>query len=412
MTTASGKALIIPLMLAASVSIGGCREEISHEYEFKALPVKASVSDSAGYRVASGHSIFRLPGHFVWGASVTEADDGLYYMIFSASETGSYPFNEAWVLGSKMGLAVSERPDGGFRHLGFFMNKDGFAPDTSSWDAQTVSNPHVRRFGGKYYLYYAGACDPCPDGSCVSGTLSRRDRVQQCQVIGVISFTSFPDLLKGEFEHHETPLLPPRTRVKPDNVVCPSPAGTVPGPDNLITVNPSVVYRPSDGKYLLYFKGNIYDPGWRGIHGVAYADSPDGPFTALDRPVFHLEKASGKLSAEDPFVWHSDKDRCFYAIFKDFNGQFTKGEPCLAIMYSEDGLEWHLPEHSMFMKKTLVLEGGDILKVDRLERPQLLLDSDGNPQVLYAACAIDPLNERTDGGSFNVQIPIEATRIK
>ena len=31
----------------------------------------------------------------------------------TASETGIYPFNEAWVPGSKMGLAVSERPDGG-----------------------------------------------------------------------------------------------------------------------------------------------------------------------------------------------------------------------------------------------------------------------------------------------------------
>lgn len=31
----------------------------------------------------------------------------------TASETGIYPFNEAWVPGSRMGLAVSERPDGG-----------------------------------------------------------------------------------------------------------------------------------------------------------------------------------------------------------------------------------------------------------------------------------------------------------
>ena len=31
----------------------------------------------------------------------------------TASETGIYPFIEAWVPGSKMGLAVSERPDGG-----------------------------------------------------------------------------------------------------------------------------------------------------------------------------------------------------------------------------------------------------------------------------------------------------------
>lgn len=219
-------------------------------------------------------------------------------------------------------------------------------------------------------------------------------------------------MLKGEFTHFEQPLLSPRTRVKPDNVVNPSPEGTVAKPDNLIVVNPSVVYRPSDGKYLLYFKGNVYDPHWRGVHGVALSDSPTGPFTALDEPVFHIEGASGKLSAEDPYVWYHQGDRCFYAIFKDFNGQFTKGEPCLAIMASQDGIHWNLPEHSMFMKKQLILQDGTPVEVKRLERPQLLLDEEGNPEVLYAACAIDDVNPRIDGGSFNVQIKINAEKIK
>ena len=81
-------------------------------------------------------------------------------MIYSAPGTGVHPFNSAWVFGSKLGLAVSERPDGGFRQLGFFYNQDGFAADTSSWDAQSTSNPHVRKFGNKYYLYYAATVDP------------------------------------------------------------------------------------------------------------------------------------------------------------------------------------------------------------------------------------------------------------
>ena len=243
-------------------------------------------------------------------------------------------------------------------------------------------------------------------------TLPRRDRIQQSQQIGVISFKSFPDLLEGKFTHSDKPLLSPRTRVKSDNVVNPSPEGIEPKPDNLIVVNPSVVYRPADGKYLLYFKGNIYDPHWRGVHGVALSDSPTGPFTALDEPVFHIEGASEKLSAEDPFVWYHQNDQCFYAVFKDFNGQFTKGKPCLAIMSSQDGIHWNLPEHSMFMKKELILPNGASVEVKRLERPQLLLDEEGNPEVLYAACAIDDVNPRIDGGSFNVQIKIRAKKIK
>lgn len=383
------------------------------EYTFEAQPVDLKIDSVAdGYRV-EGSSAFQLPGHFVWGASVTKAEDGKYYMIYSAPETGIYSFNNAWIFGSKMGLAVSDRPDGEFRQLGFFMNQDGFTEDKSAWDAQTTSNPHVRKFGDRYYLYYAASVDPGNEHiRAKADTLPRRDRIQQSQQIGVISFKSFPDLLEGKFTHSDKPLLGPRTRVKPDNVVNPSPEGTEPKPDNLIVVNPSVVYRPTDGKYLLYFKGNIYDPHWRGIHGVALSDKPDGPFTPLDEPVFHIEGAKGKLSAEDPYVWYHEKDRCFYAIFKDFGGQFTKGEPCLAIMASEDGIHWTLPEHSLFMKKQLVLSDGKVVNVKRLERPQLLLDEEGNPEVLYAACAIDEVNPKVNGGSFNVQIRIKPEKVK
>lgn len=390
----------------------GCGTHKPVEYVYEAQPVDLNLTQTENGYDVKGSSALQVPEHFIWGASVTKADDGKYYMIFSAPEGGVHPFNNAWVFGSKMGVAVSSRADGDFKHLGFFYNKDGFAYDTSSWDSQTASNPHVRKFGDTYYLYYAASTDP--GNSQVyskTDTLPRRDRIQQCQRIGVITFKSFQDLLDGKFVRSDKPLLAPRTRVKPDNVVAPSPEGTVPLPDNLIVVNPSVVFRPSDGKYLLYFKGNLYDPHWRGVHGVAISDRPDGPFKALDRPVFHLDGVEGKQSAEDPYVWYHRGDKRFYAIFKDFKGHFTKGKPSLAIMYSDNGIDWALPRQSMFMEKELILNNGDTVKVDRLERPQLLLDEEDNPIVLYAACAIDDVNPKVDGGSFNVQISIKSKKV-
>jgi hypothetical protein len=62
------------------------------------------------------------------------------------------------------------------------------------------------------------------------------------------------------------------------------------------------------------------------------------------------------------------------------------------------------------MKKELILKDGTHLKVDRLERPQLLLDENDDPVVLYAACSIDPCNDKQDGGTFNVQIPISKVK--
>ncbi|WP_278622596.1 hypothetical protein [Parabacteroides gordonii] len=248
-------------------------------YRSEAVDLQIVSADSS--RVA-GHSCFQVDNHFVWGASPIQGEDGKYYLVFAGFETGTYRFSDAWVLGSKLGLAVSDKPDGGYHFLGFFLNQDGYAPDTSSWDAQTVHNPHIRKFDGKYYLYYIGGADPIGQVSirCSSGELDRRSRIQQWLKIGVIEFDSFDQLLKGDYTHSTQPLLTPRTRVKQDAIVDPSPEGTK-----------------------------------------------------------------------------------------------------------------SMPE-------------GDTIRVDRLERPQLLLDEKGNPLILYAACSVVDVNPRTDGGCFNVQIPL------
>ncbi len=78
-----------------------------------------------------------------------------------------------------------------------------------------------------------------------------------------IEFESMDDLLAGRFKRFDQPLLSPRTWVVNVEIMNPSPPDTIAGPDNLICVNPAVVFRPSDKKYLLYFKGNIYDPELR-----------------------------------------------------------------------------------------------------------------------------------------------------
>jgi hypothetical protein len=272
-----------------------------------------------------------------------------------------------------------------------------------------VHNPHIASFNNKYYLYYIGSKDPGiqPKGS-IGEFVNKRNRVQQSQCIGVIVFNNFEELMNEKYTRFDTPLLSPRTRVKPDNIVNPSPDGTEPKPDNIIVVNPSVVQRPSDGKFLLFFKGNFYNPGWRGVHGVAIADSPEGLFTATDHFVFDIRNEDGTIaSGEDPFVWYHFEHTKFYVVLKDFTGRITEGKPGLAILESLDGIKWNKPKNSFFMKKQVILSSGDTIEVDRLERPQLLVDQGGNPQILYSACAITNVNVRTDGTSFNIHIPLE-----
>ena len=389
------------------VFISACEGEKQIPFQVEALPVDATMREN----ILVGPSVLNDPNRFVWGASVLKGEDGRYHMIYSTWECGdSIPkFSNSWVLYSKLGYAVSDYPDRNYEFKKIILRGRAAEGDSTAWDAQMVHNPHLKNFNGKYYLYYIGSVDPGLQSIGSSGEhVNKRNRVQQNQKIGVIEFDSFDALLNGDFDRPEKPLLSPRTRVKPDNIVDPSPEGTIPKPDNIIVVNPSVVQRPSDGKYLLYFKGNIYTPNWRGVHGVALSDSPTGPFRALDDIVFDIRMEDGNVaSAEDPYVWYHKGNDKFYAVFKDFSGRITGGDPGLAMLESVNGISWEIPVNSFFMKKEVKLMSGELIKVHHLERPQLLIDDTGNPKVLFAACSIINIGSTQRGESFNVHIPLK-----
>ena len=375
---------------------------------FPLEPLEGSVSVISGKITIESPSIIQYPDQFVWGGSVIQGKDGRYHMFFSMFDAGpdKPPFSDSWLLSSKIAHAVSNQSHRGYVFQNIVLKGAGEEGRPEAWDAQGVHNPHICKFNGKYYLYYIGSRDPGdqPEGS-PGASLRKRDRIQQTQQIGVIACDTFEDLIRGEFTRPDVPLLSPRTRVKSDNVIDPSPPGTKAKPDNLVVVNPSVVFRPSDGKYLLYFKGNLYDPGWRGVHGVALGDTPTGPFEAMDTFVFSVRMPDGHpAKAEDPYVWYHQESESFYAVFKDFSGYYTGGDPGLALMQSLDGIHWEKSENPLFSRLELRFVDGTVLPVAHLERPQLLTDPRGNPLAFYAACSIEPVGNKSDGTTFNIQM--------
>lgn len=382
-----------------------CKPSKDKSLTVTANPINASVKGD----ILVGESVLNDPNRFVWGASVVKSG-GKYHMFYITWECGdSLPaFSNSWVLYSKIAYATSDYPDRGFKFQKIILEGKKLSGDSLAWDAQMVHNPHIKKFNGKFYLYYIGSKDPGKPAENSPGyKLSKRNRVQQNQKIGVIEFDDFKDLVTGNFNRPNKPILSPRTRVKPNSIINPSPKGTIMKPDNIIVVNPSVEQRPSDGKFLLYFKGNIYTPNWRGVHGVAISDSPVGPFKAIDDYVFDIKMDDGKIaSAEDPYIWYHKSHQQFYAVFKDFSGKITEGEPGLAILKSTDGIKWSKPINPFFMKKELILKNGDTIKAHHLERPQLLINDDGTPNVLYCAASLVNVGSRRDGSSFNVQIPL------
>ncbi len=374
-------------------------------------PILATLNNLNNVKVLKGPSVLMDDNRLVWGSSVVKGHDGLYHMVFSTWDSGpdNLKFSNSWVLNSEIGYAVSKFPDRDFKFVKIILKGRKHEGHSTAWDAQMVHNPHIKKFNNKYYLYYIGSFDPGPQPTESPGAnLNKRNRVQQLQKIGVIEFETFTDLINLNFERPDNPLLAPRSRLKNNDIIDPSPEGTYQGPDNIIVVNPSVCYYPTDKMYYLYFKGNWYDPVWRGVHGVAVSDSPTGPFITLDNIVFDIRMPDGRIaSAEDPYVWYHRKHNCFYAIVKDFTGKITKSEPGLAILKSDDGLFWEQLENSLFLKKEIYLENNNnVMKVTHLERPQLLLDKNGNPQVFYGACSIESLANLTNTGTFNVHIAL------
>jgi len=244
--------------------------------------------------------------------------------------------------------------------------------------------------------------------------------------------------------------------------------------DGSCTHNPTILRVGS--RFCLYYMGNFGDGfvqqplNW--IHrnhqriGVAFADSPAGPWTRFDQPVVDVSpdpdapdalmtsnpatcirpdggllmvyKAVAK-KGKPPFggpVVHlaATADRPegpfrkqltpiftrpgehfaaedpfiwhdggrYRAIVKDMRGIFTGRGNSLAHFESTDGFDWRLASHPFVTVPELVRADGSRVKLDALERPQLWIDASGQPTVLFCAGAYDA----DRAASFNVAIPL------
>ncbi len=315
-------------------------------------------------------------GWEVWGGSMVRGDDGLYHLFYAKwpSTTG----HAGWLSDSVIARATASDPLGPYEPQGIVLAGSGGA----QWDAEMTHNPTVKKFGGKYYLFYIGTrkTEEFDDyrGKGVFADVEHQlpdDRVnlRVNQRIGV----AVADSVEGPWKRSEMPLV--------DAV-----PGTI---RHYFAVNPSVTETP-ERDYLLVYK--CMDPEGRVVHGVARASRPEGPYRHYPDPVFTAEGEA--FAAEDPFVWW--QDGFYYAILKDFRGVFTGRGLSLALFFSADGVEWSPAADPFLTQPVIHRESGETEEVRRLERPQLWLDA-GRPAVLF--CAALPRDTRS---SFNVHIPL------
>lgn len=278
---------------------------------------------------------FEMPGFHVWDGSITQDPDGGYSLFFSR-----WPLkegHEGWIDFSEICRARGPSPWGPYEFDRVVMTRE----DTSAWDAHNYHNGTVKKFRGKYYIYYTGNRG---DGDWWNHRNNQR--------IGV----AFSDSLSGEWNRFRRPLLD----VSPLSW------------DDLCVANPSVTEK-IEGGYLMMYKGVTDGPrpfGSRVLHGMAYSADPNGPFEKIATSLFEMPGET--FPFEDPYLWRDGNSyRC---LMKDMKGRLAP-TPCAVLEFtSHDGITWDPLCNRLVALPYLIHSDHSVEHVERLERPSYFPD--------------------------------------
>lgn len=314
------------------------------------------------------NSVLKNPDYNIWGASMVQTNDGICHLFYTR-----WPFEtgfKGWLKNSDIVYATSKSPTGPYKFQKVILT--GFGK--GHWNEEAAHNPHIKKFGDKYYLYF----------------ISHRK-----EDLGLSDWMNHIFTQRIGVAVADNPAGPWRVLPKP---LIDYQEGK---PAHGYMVNPSVCQK-LDGTFLMMFKSRKpgaeksgkFDP----IHCLATAPTPTGPFTIAD------ETLLTEATAEDPFLWY--QNRKYYSVVKDMYAHYT-GFKSLALFESENGLDWNPSAHTLISKTEIVWENGDTTKLQNLERPQIWFDKDGKPAVLFCAAREFRKDGEPAKPTFNVHIPLK-----
>lgn len=331
------------LTIAAAVSMWAAEPPF-----WRPVPLPASArrlieqGGSGAYVVASSE-------WYTWCPSVIRGDDGKFHM-FHSRWSKKIGFS-AWLAMSEIVHEVADRPEGPYRFVSVVMPSTG--PGRGGWF--TAHNPKIKRFNGRYYLYFIQTRGDMDDAereamSRVGGKHPRWMEIRNRQR----TFVAVANSLDGPW------------RITPGPIV--EPAKTIAN----VAVNPAVCRKP-DGTYLMIVKGD--KPGETRFirnQAVATAPAPEGPWTIQPKP------AIDDLDTEDVSLWYARDWNRFFAVFH--------AHTFIGMIESENGLDWRRARQFELTRKSVAFDDGTVWEPQRMERPFVLASESGRPQVLYVAC--------------------------
>ncbi len=299
----------------------------------------------------------------MWCGSLLKDPDAERYHLFYSRWPVSEGY-DAWVTHSEIAHAVGDSPSGPFTFVEQLWPRD---ERSQLWDAHCFHNVAVKHFNDRYYLYYMGNV-----GNGEWWTHRNNQR------IGV----AIADHPNGPWHRQELPAL-----------------DVTPGAwDALMVSNPTVTDTP-DGRFMMIYKGVAEGPspfGGRVLHGLAWADSPEGPFIKTPAPIFNFDDTP--FAFEDPYVWREGD--CYYCLVKDMQGTLSPTrESSLLLLQSHNGTDWTPSDPLFVIGRTLKDINGHTVDFERVERPNLFFQPDGAPVLVVAVRPKDPQE-----ASFNLRL--------
>lgn len=307
--------------------------------------------------------------YWTWGASVIKWSDGKYHAYYSRwkYDTGF----QGWLTDCEIVHGVSDKPEGPYH----FVNVVLESRNPSGWESATAHNPSIVVANGKIYLYYISTeLEDFYKSSKTISPISQWMRnnwniARNNQRIGM-AVAANPN---GPFERIKTPV------VAPDGVTFKN-----------IAVNPAVAF--ANNTFTMIMKGDdIKHEAVFRIQLVGFSDKAEGPFEFKEEPVYD------KMQTEDATIWY-DKSNDTY-----FMACHVLSKPELMLMTSKNGQQWKPTANPLFTKKEITLDNGEIWKPERVERPFVLTDAEGQPMMLFVS-----IKDREISG--NIAIPINRSQ--
>ncbi|MBN1247982.1 MAG: glycoside hydrolase family protein [Anaerolineae bacterium] len=342
-------------------------------------------------RLGRARVSFQLPDQVVWGASVIQGDDGRYHMFASV-----WPANRgSWVTDSVVVLASADRPEGPYHY-----EMDVLPPrGRDHWDGMMSHNPSIQRHNGTYYLFYTGTTytQPRPTAPLSPHEDPIYKEAWDNKRIGV-AMAEHP---RGPWHRLDKPIIEPR----PGNwdAVITSNAAPVIHTDGSVTL----IYKSTDTSHPGPDTPPLERPFWQTLTiGAAKAKSPEGPYVRVGDHdgLIHIE--GEPRVTEDAYAWFTDG--WYHMVVKTFDTSMIDEANAGVYVVSRDASDWAFPVGGpKAYSRTVTWEDGTTTELQRLERPQVLLQ-DGRPAYLFLSARFPSDRPAPNNGiPFNVVIPVE-----